>query len=78
MIPKCGYRFPACAKLRRPLCFRLEASAGEGRSERIMRKNKTQANSISPQSHSLQEKQAQKHDRATRRPIEVATTMSHG
>jgi hypothetical protein len=31
MIPKSGYRFPAFAK---------HASAGEGRSEKIMRKDK--------------------------------------
>jgi hypothetical protein len=32
MIPKSGNRFPACAK---------PASAGEGRSEKIMRQQKT-------------------------------------
>jgi hypothetical protein len=34
MIPKSGYRFPACAK---------PASAGEGRSEKIMLKDQNQA-----------------------------------
>jgi hypothetical protein len=35
MIPKSGQRFPACAK---PCQFsdRLDATAGEGRSEKIM------------------------------------------
>jgi hypothetical protein len=40
MIPKSGYRFPACAKLGQPRCVRLEASAGEGRSEKIMLKKR--------------------------------------
>jgi hypothetical protein len=40
MIPKSGCRFPACAKPRQPLCLRVEASAGEGRSEMIMLKCK--------------------------------------
>jgi hypothetical protein len=43
MIPKSGYRFPACAKPRQRLCARLEASAGEGRSEKIMLKEQTKA-----------------------------------
>jgi hypothetical protein len=33
-----GYRFPACAKPLQPLWVRVEASAGEGRSEKIMLK----------------------------------------
>src|SRR5215472_2589643 len=33
-----GYRFPACAKHWQPFCLRVEASAGEGRSEEIMLK----------------------------------------
>jgi len=37
MIPKSGYRFPACAKPVAPFFIWLEASAGEGRSEKIMR-----------------------------------------
>jgi hypothetical protein len=36
MIPKSGYRFPACAKPSRGPIIRLDASAGEGRSEKIM------------------------------------------
>jgi putative endonuclease len=36
MIPKGGRRFPACAKPSRRLSKRLEATAGEGRSEKIM------------------------------------------
>jgi hypothetical protein len=31
-----GYRFPACAKPLHAFSLRLEASAGEGRSEKIM------------------------------------------
>jgi hypothetical protein len=37
MVPKNGYRFPACAK---PLLERskwVDASAGEGKSDQIMR-----------------------------------------
>jgi hypothetical protein len=36
MIPKSGYRFPACAKPRQPLAVSFDASAGEARSEKIM------------------------------------------
>jgi hypothetical protein len=36
MIPKSGYRFPACAKPLVLFVVRLDASAGEGRSEKIM------------------------------------------
>jgi tripartite-type tricarboxylate transporter receptor subunit TctC len=36
MIPKSRYRFPACAKPWHSWSFRLDASAGEGRSEKIM------------------------------------------
>jgi hypothetical protein len=36
MIPKSGYRFPACAKPLALFVARLDASAGEGRSEKIM------------------------------------------
>jgi hypothetical protein len=38
MIPKSGNRFPACAKPWQPLVLSFDASAGEGRSEKIMRK----------------------------------------
>jgi hypothetical protein len=36
MIPKSGYRFLACAKPWHGWSFWLDASAGEGRSEKIM------------------------------------------
>jgi hypothetical protein len=36
MIPKSGYRFPACAKPFAEFVARLDAPAGEGRSEKIM------------------------------------------
>jgi hypothetical protein len=36
MIPKSGHRFPACAKPWRELALWTNASAGEGRSEKIM------------------------------------------
>jgi hypothetical protein len=36
MIPKSGYRFPACAKRSVNRAVWLDASAGEGRSEQIM------------------------------------------
>jgi hypothetical protein len=38
MIAKSGYRFPACAKPSSYPLIRLDASAGGGRSEKIMRK----------------------------------------
>jgi hypothetical protein len=38
MIPKSGGRFPACAKPHQRLNASFGASAGEGRSEKIMRK----------------------------------------
>jgi hypothetical protein len=38
-----GCRFPVCAKPRQPLSRRDEASAGEGRSEKIMLKQKAKA-----------------------------------
>jgi len=40
MIPKSGYRFPACAKPVAPTLVWLDAAAGEGRSEKIMRRQK--------------------------------------
>jgi hypothetical protein len=36
MIPKSGHRFPACAKPSNHSFIGLDASAGEGRSEKIM------------------------------------------
>jgi hypothetical protein len=36
MIPKSGHRFPACAKPSNYSFIGLDASAGEGRSEKIM------------------------------------------
>src|SRR5882757_1895924 len=38
MIPKSGHRFPACAKPWHILVLWINASAGVGRSEKIMRK----------------------------------------
>jgi hypothetical protein len=38
MIPKSGNRFPACAKPSIGFVIWLDASAGEGRSEKIMLK----------------------------------------
>jgi hypothetical protein len=43
MIPKSGYRFPACAKPFNQPFIRLDASAGEGRSEKIMLKQRAEA-----------------------------------
>jgi hypothetical protein len=39
MIPKSGYRFPACAKPSNHPFIRPDASAGEGRSEKIVLKD---------------------------------------
>jgi hypothetical protein len=36
MIPKSGNRFPACAEPLEKRSMRLDASAGEGRSDKIM------------------------------------------
>jgi hypothetical protein len=44
MIPKSGYQFPACAKPWLPVAVPFDASAGEGRSETIMRKNELKRN----------------------------------
>jgi hypothetical protein len=41
MIPKSGNRFPACAKPVVLLVVWFDASAGEGRSEKIMRQTKS-------------------------------------
>jgi hypothetical protein len=41
MIRKSGNRFSACAKLWHGSPFQLDASAGEGRSEKIMRKRES-------------------------------------
>jgi hypothetical protein len=38
MIPKSGNRFPACAKPRKSRLLPFDVSAGEGRSDKIMRK----------------------------------------
>jgi hypothetical protein len=46
MIPKSGYRFPACAKPLLTFVRSFDASAGEGRSEKVMRKQ----NSMIPKS----------------------------
>jgi len=43
MIPKNGNRFPAFAKLRHRFVVSFDASAGEARSEKIMRKQKAKA-----------------------------------
>jgi hypothetical protein len=51
MIPKSGNRFPACAKPWHRLALSVGASAGEGRSEKIMLKNKSRRNENSTQSH---------------------------
>ncbi|HEY2244585.1 MAG: hypothetical protein WAV38_03385 [Xanthobacteraceae bacterium] len=43
MIPKSGYRFPACAKPWLPIAVPFDASAGEGRSEKIMLRQQAKA-----------------------------------
>jgi hypothetical protein len=43
MIPKSGNRFPACAKPIERIIVWLDASAGEGRSEKIMHQQKLRA-----------------------------------
>jgi hypothetical protein len=43
MRPKSGHRFPACAKARHRFVVSFDASAGEGRSENIMLKQKINA-----------------------------------
>jgi hypothetical protein len=43
MIPKSGYRFPACAKPSQRLVSSFDASAGEGRSEKVMLKQQAEA-----------------------------------
>jgi hypothetical protein len=43
MIPKSGHRFPACAKPSSYSLIRLDASAGEGRSEKIMLQRRAKA-----------------------------------
>jgi hypothetical protein len=40
MISKSGNRFPACAKPYQTFALLFDASAGEGRSEKIMLKQK--------------------------------------
>jgi hypothetical protein len=44
MIPKSGNRFPACAKPWHEIIVWLDASAGEGRSEKIMLQEKVLRN----------------------------------
>jgi hypothetical protein len=51
MIPKSGCRFPAWAKPVQPLALALDASAGEGRSEKIMLKQQAKANADSTKNH---------------------------
>jgi hypothetical protein len=46
MIPKSGHRFPACAKPRQLVVRSFDASAGEGRSEKIMREQKRELPAI--------------------------------
>jgi hypothetical protein len=43
MIPKSGNRFPACAKPWHRFVVLFDASASEGRSEKIMLKQKARA-----------------------------------
>jgi hypothetical protein len=43
MIPKSGHRFPACAKPWHRFVVLFDASAGEGRSEKIMLSQKAKA-----------------------------------
>jgi hypothetical protein len=38
-----GYRFPACAKSVARLCIWLDASAGEAKSEKIMRQQESKS-----------------------------------
>jgi hypothetical protein len=47
MIPKSGYRFPAGAKPGHPVALAGNASAGEGRSEKIMFKKKAMRRRLS-------------------------------
>jgi hypothetical protein len=42
-----GCRFPSCAKPRQPPAVSFDASAGEARSENIMRKPKAKTNATS-------------------------------
>jgi hypothetical protein len=44
VIPKSGHRFPACAKPRQTFVPPFDASAGEGRSEKIMLNKKLEPN----------------------------------
>jgi hypothetical protein len=44
MIPKSGNRFPACAKPRHRFVVSFNASAGEGRPEKIMLNNELKRN----------------------------------
>jgi len=51
MIPKSGNRFPACAKPVARSVIWLDASAGEGRSEKIISKKKLERDDDSKKSH---------------------------
>jgi hypothetical protein len=51
MIPKSGYRFPACAKPRHRFIVSFDASAGEGRSEKIMLKQQAKVKCRFNQNH---------------------------
>ena len=46
MIPKSGNRFSACAKPRHRFAVSFDASAGEGRSEKIMLKQKAKSEMV--------------------------------
>jgi hypothetical protein len=48
MIPKSGDRFPACAKPRQTFVLAFDASAGEGRSEKTMLKQKARVEVFVP------------------------------
>jgi hypothetical protein len=43
MIPKSGYRFPACSKPSAKPVVWLDASAGEGKSDKIMLQQEAKA-----------------------------------
>jgi hypothetical protein len=51
MIPKSGYRFSACAKPLLTLVCSFDASASEGRSEKIMLKQQAKAKCRFNQNH---------------------------
>jgi hypothetical protein len=51
MMPKSGYRFPACAKPSTRFIVWHDASAGEARSENIMLQEKSKPDGDSKKSH---------------------------